>query len=137
MIIRENISLAPFNTFGIDVKARFLAEFDSEEEMLSFVRSPDLMQYPPVILGEGSNVLFTKDYPGSVIRVNTKGIQVIDETPDEVVIRVAAGEVWDDVVAFCVEKGWGGIENLSLIPGKMGAGGLSFGMCCMRWIRWY
>jgi len=121
MNVRENISLQPYHTLGTNVIARYFAELTNEEDLLPFVSALSKDHKPILILGEGSNILFTMDFPGTVIRMNNKGIIVINETPDHVTIRVAAGEVWDDVVQFCVDQGWGGIENLSLIPGKMGA----------------
>jgi len=120
--VQENISLRPYHTFGTEVKARYFAEVTNENEVLPFLSSLNKEQQPLLIIGEGSNILFTADFPGTVIRMNSKGITVINETPEHVVIRVAAGEVWDDVVQHCVDQNWGGIENLSLIPGKMGAG---------------
>ena len=122
MKVQENISLKPYHTFGTDVNARYLVELTNEKELLPFLSSLKKEHHPILILGEGSNILFTADFPGTVIRMNTKGITVVNETPDNVTIRVAAGEDWDDVVQYCVDQGWGGIENLSLIPGKMGAG---------------
>ncbi|MCX6243989.1 MAG: UDP-N-acetylmuramate dehydrogenase [Bacteroidetes bacterium] len=120
MQIRENISLKPYNTFGIDAKARWFAEAQTTEEIIAFLTGPDEPRHPLLILGGGSNVLFTKDFPGTVLKISTKGITVADENEDEVLVRANAGEQWDDLVRFCVEKGWGGLENMSLIPGNAG-----------------
>jgi len=77
---------------------------------------------PWLILGGGSNVLFTKDYNGTIIKLSIKGTQVLEKTAGQVFIRVYCGEIWDDFVDFCVNNNWGGLENLSLIPGNVGAG---------------
>ena len=122
MIIREYISLKPYNTFGIDIKARFFIELLTEDDVFSFFSSVNDFPEPHLFIGGGSNMLFTKDFSGTVIRVGTKGIGVEEENDDFVVVRVAAGENWDDFVRYCVEKGWGGLENLSLIPGNVGTG---------------
>ena len=121
MNVQENISLQPYHTFGVETKARYFAELTNENDVLPFLASLRKEQQPILFIGEGSNILFTTDFPGTVIRMKSKGISVLDETPENVVIQVAAGEVWDDVVRHCVAQQWGGIENLSLIPGKMGA----------------
>jgi UDP-N-acetylmuramate dehydrogenase len=121
MEIREDISLKEFNTFNIDVKARHFVELTSTEDIISFVRDPlkDYRQH--LILGGGSNTLFTENYDGLVIHVVNKGIQIKEEDADHVILQVGAGEIWDDLVEFTVERGWGGLENLSLIPGLVGA----------------
>jgi UDP-N-acetylmuramate dehydrogenase len=120
MQIRENISLKLYNTLGIDAKARWFAEASCEEEIIACCQDQGKAHPPLLILGGGSNVLFTNDFPGTVLKISTKGITVVDENEGEVLIRANAGENWDDLVSFCVEKGWGGLENLSLIPGNTG-----------------
>lgn len=122
MIIHENISLKPYNTFGIEVKTRFLVELTTEADIFSFFSSRSGLPQPFLFIGGGSNILFTKDFAGTVVRLCTKGIRVIEEYPDSVIVNSASGENWDDFVKFCVEKGWGGIENLSMIPGNVGTG---------------
>ena len=122
MIIREYISLKPYNTFGIDIQARFFIELMTEDDVFSFFSSVNDFPEPHLFIGGGSNMLFTKNFSGTVIRIGTKGIGVEEENDDFVVVRVAAGENWDDFVRYCVEKGWGGPENLSLIPGNVGTG---------------
>lgn len=132
MRIRENLSLKPFNTFGIDVKSRYFVSINQVHELTDIFSRDILFDYPHLILGGGSNILFTDDYSGVVIHMNTKGTEVIDsgqtdavtikETDDaeHVLVKVQAGESWDDFVAYCVNLGWGGLENLSLIPGQVG-----------------
>ena len=120
MKILRNISLKPYNTFGIDVKARYFLELFNEDELGVFLTDLPRERKPLLILGGGSNILFTKDFPGTVLKVSTKGIRITEETNSHVVLQANAGENWDDFVKFCVEKGWGGLENLSLIPGNVG-----------------
>lgn len=122
MTIRENISLKPFNTFGIEVKTRFFVELATEEDIFSFFSSVNNFPKPFLFIGGGSNILFTKDFEGTVVRLCTKGIRIIEEDNDSVTVNAASGENWDDFVKFCVEKGWGGLENLSMIPGNVGTG---------------
>lgn len=122
MQILENISLKPFNTFGIDVKGRYFAEVFTEGELFSLLRSFDHDKQPFLILGGGSNILFTKDFDGTIVKISTKGIEITGDTGDVIDVRVHAGENWDEFVGYCVEKGWGGVENLSLIPGNVGTG---------------
>lgn len=121
MKIQEQKSLQNDHTFGIQATARYFAELSNEEEIVPLLSSLTADHQPLMILGDGSNVLFTEDFPGTIIRLNTKGIAITHEDEDDLFIRVSAGEIWDEVVAYCVERGWGGIENLSLIPGRMGA----------------
>jgi UDP-N-acetylmuramate dehydrogenase len=120
MTTQENISLKTFTTFATEAKARFLSELCSEEEVISFLKQLRPEQKPLLILGGGSNILFTKDFPGTVLKINNRGIGILSEDNDHVVIRAGAGENWDGFVSFTVERGWGGLENLSLIPGNAG-----------------
>jgi len=118
---RDNISLKPYNTFGIDVKADHYVELSSHEEIISFVNN-HLNKYPNyLILGGGSNILFVNDFHGLVIHLSNKGITILNEDNDHVTLRANSGENWDDLVSFCVDSGFGGIENLSMIPGSVGA----------------
>ena len=122
MTIHENTSLKPYNTFGIEVSTRFLIELLTDEDVISFLSASKEYPQPLLFLGGGSNLLFTKDFPGTVIRLCTKGIRVVVENDDWVIVRAASGENWDSFVRYCVEKGWGGLENLSMIPGNVGTG---------------
>lgn len=121
MKIQEYKSLQKEHTFGVRTTARYFADIDREADVIPLLASLQEIHQPLLVMGDGSNILFTEDFPGTVIRLNTKGITITEQDEDSVSIRVSAGEVWDEVVAFCVEKGWGGIENLSLIPGRTGA----------------
>jgi UDP-N-acetylmuramate dehydrogenase len=123
MDIKKNISLQQYNTFGIDVKTDFFVEVSSLNEIQEFISlyKKNYTNYPLLLIGGGSNILFTKNYHGIVLQVNTKGIEIIDEDNEEVNIRAYSGEVWETFVDYCIEKGWAGIENLSLIPGYIGS----------------
>ena len=116
----EDISLKPYNTFGIDVNARFFAEATEEEDIVRLATNLREDYKPLLVLGSGSNILFIRDFPGTVLKISTKGISVVKEDEEKVWIKVSAGENWDDLVKYCVDKEWGGIENLSAIPGNAG-----------------
>ena len=118
--IQENVSLKNFNTFGIDAKARYFVEIGHEDELMEFFMDPKWLQTPRLVLGGGSNMLFVKDFDGLVIRMNIRGIEHHISHQD-VFVKAGAGEVWNDLVNFCVDRGYAGIENLSLIPGSVGA----------------
>jgi len=119
--ILHNISLKPFNTFAMDVKARDFAEITAEAEIPAVLRLISRYEGPVLFLGGGSNMLFTKDFEGLVLKVSTKGIEIIDQDDAYVYVRGMAGEHWDDFVQFCVKRNYGGLENLSLIPGNVGS----------------
>ena len=121
MKIEENFSLQKLNTFGIDAKARYFAPFANVNELMELLSMPTIAQRP-MVLGGGSNILFTKNWDGSILYNQLRGIEVLEQNEDEVLINAGAGENWHRVVQFAVENNWGGIENLSLIPGSIGAG---------------
>ncbi len=121
MEITENFSLKHFNTFGIDAKARAFAEVKSEEEIIELLSSKRLKEFRKFILGGGSNILLTKDFDGLIIKNSIRGINIINEDEQYAVIEAGAGENWNDLVTYCVDRNLGGIENLTLIPGKVGA----------------
>jgi len=117
MIIRENYALQHLNTFGVRHSARFFAEVQQVDELQELV-----LRHPkPHILGGGSNVLLTHDLEGLVIRNGLKGIEVINENEEYVWVEIKSGENWHQFVQWAVNHGWGGVENLSLIPGTIGA----------------
>ncbi|MGE5425005.1 MAG: UDP-N-acetylmuramate dehydrogenase [Syntrophothermus sp.] len=120
MIVQRQFSLRKFNTFGLDVHANYFVEVFSEDELDEFLHNADECPLPPLVIGGGSNMLFLGDFPGTILRISTKGIQVVGETDDFVMVKASGGEIWDDLVKFCVDHGWGGLENLSWIPGKVG-----------------
>jgi UDP-N-acetylmuramate dehydrogenase len=117
--MQYEISLKPYNTFGIDVKAAAFASFDSIKELITLL--PSIKSHETLISGGGSNMLFTKDFEGLFVRNCIKGIQEIERSETHVVIEAGAGELWHDFVMYCVDRGYGGLENLSLIPGCVGA----------------
>lgn len=121
MEIQRGISLKALNTFGIDARAAFFCEITTEDELKEILKNYEFRYLPKLILGGGSNILFTKDFEGIVIKVCNKGIEIVEESEDSVTVKVAAGETWPDFVNYCILKNWGGIENLSLIPGCVGA----------------
>lgn len=118
-MIKENVSLKNYNTFGIDVKTKFLLEILSEDELLKTLNSE--IKGPFRVLGSGSNILLTKNYDGYTIIMKNKGIVVQEQTKTEVLIKVGAGEVWHDLVLWAIKNDYSGIENLALIPGSVGA----------------
>ncbi len=120
-VIRENISLQPYNTFGLEANADFFTEVQSVEELKEILSDPAYAAVPKLFLGGGSNILLTGDFRGLVVKINLKGISVVSEDEDQVIIKSGAGEVWHDLVMYCVDNQLGGIENLSLIPGTVGA----------------
>ena len=112
--------LTRHNTFGIKAKCRRFIEFDSTDDLRNALNSLTESDQPLLLLGGGSNLLLTKDYPGTVLHSAIKGWEV-RSTEGGVLLRVGSGETWDDIVALCVAHGWHGAENLSLIPGEVGA----------------
>lgn len=117
----ENISLKKRNTFGVEAKARYFASFTSYEDLKELIQSKHPAQGQHLTMGGGSNLLFTKDFDGWILHNDIKGIKIEQESGDEVLIKVGGGENWSDFVDFTVEKDWYGLENLSLIPGSVGA----------------
>lgn len=119
-MILENTSLKPYNTFGIDVKASYLGRFSSVGELQEALEQMSNQEL--LVLGGGSNVLFVRErFDGCVLLNEIKGFDVVEETNDWVIVRSGAGEIWHEFVLKCIEQGFCGIENLSLIPGSVGA----------------
>lgn len=118
MLIQHNISLKPYNTFGINVFAKHFTSITSVTELIEVLK---LKEYPShFILGGGSNMLLTKDINDLVIHINIKGIKVISENETHVIVKANAGENWHEFVLWCLKHHYGGVENLSLIPGNVG-----------------
>lgn len=120
MQVHQNFFLKEYNTFGIGVYSKYFAEFSSVEELKELVETTENI-LPKMILGGGSNILFTKDYEGFILKNNIAGIEVINEDEDFVYVRAGAGVNWHQLVMYCVNNNYSGVENLSLIPGKVGA----------------
>ncbi len=121
MSLHYNTSLQPYNSFGLKVHARALGLFDSGEGLLELLAIAKREQWPPLLLGGGSNVLFLGDYPGLVMLNRIDGIELLEEDEHEVLLRAGAGVRWHSLVEYSVERNLGGLENLSLIPGLCGA----------------
>lgn len=119
MIIRENISLRSFCSFGIEARARYFASFNNSDELQSLLY--EAPSRPLLILGGGSNLLFTRDFDGLVLKNEIKGITELHEDEDYVYVKAGAGENWHQFVLYCINRNWAGLENLSLIPGNVGA----------------
>jgi UDP-N-acetylmuramate dehydrogenase len=120
MQVHQNYSLKKYNTFGIDANAKYFATFSSADKLEELLDNSKNVP-SKMVLGGGSNILFIKDYEGLVLKNEITGIQIISEEDGFVYIKVGAGEVWHHFVMYCIEKNFGGIENLSLIPGNVGA----------------
>ena len=120
MQIKENYSLRHLNTFGIDVNCKYFAEFSSINELKELLQS-DYAKTGLLVLGGGSNVLFTKDFDGLVLKNKLLGKEKLDEDANNYYIKVGAGENWHQFVMYCIDNDYAGIENLSLIPGCVGA----------------
>src|SRR5215212_11093427 len=116
-IIKENVNLKPYNTFGIEAYCSFFAEVSSPADFLKLISNPVYISNRRLIIGGGSNLLFTGDFKGLVIKNQIRGIEVTGEDAHSVQIEVGAGEVWHDFVMFCISRNYAGLENLSLIPG--------------------
>ena len=121
MKIQENISLKPFTTFGIDKKAKFFTTVETLDELKAALLAAKEKQLPVFILGGGSNILLTRDIEGLVIKLEIKGINLVKEEGDQLWVEVGAGEMWHELVLHSIAEDWAGLENLSLIPGTVGA----------------
>ncbi len=117
----ENISLKKYNTFGVNAHARYFVSVSAYEELVSLIKNFDPGENRHLIIGSGSNLLFTTHFDGWVLHNNIRGIRMTGETENEVFITAGSGEKWSHLVDFTVSRGWGGLENLSLIPGTVGA----------------
>ncbi|WP_299115187.1 UDP-N-acetylmuramate dehydrogenase [uncultured Winogradskyella sp.] len=118
MVIEKNVSLKPFNTFGINTTATLYCDVSTIEQLKNILAEHHTN--PLFILGGGSNMLLTKDIEALVLHINLKGTSILNETDDKVIIKAMAGENWHEFVLWCLEHNYGGIENLSLIPGNLG-----------------
>lgn len=118
--IRENVSIKNFNTFGIDASAKYFVEINHEDDLKQLFSDEKWHNVKRLVIGGGSNVLFTNDFDGLIIKINIRGIKHLVNA-DEVIVEAGAGEVWNDFVNYCVDHNFAGVENLSLIPGSVGA----------------
>ncbi len=115
------VDLHSLTTFGVPATADTLIHADTPEILLSALRTAHGANTPWLVLGGGSNILFTKHFSGTIIRNELHGIHIVEETEHHVIIDIEAGENWHTIVTYCVERNWSGIENLALIPGTVGA----------------
>lgn len=122
MQFQENSSLKALNSFGIDVAARYFGKFSSLEELEELKEAiPKNLTEKPLILGGGSNILFTKNFDGAILKNELLGIRLVEETMDQLIVEAGAGENWHGFVMHCIDNNYAGLENLSLIPGTVGA----------------
>lgn len=121
MEVQENYSLKNLNTFGIEVRTRYFASFENQSELKELLEWKKHKHLSLLLLGGGSNLLFTKDYEGLVLQNKIKGLSIEKETSEYTVVKAGAGEIWHDLVLYAIKNKLGGIENLSLIPGTVGA----------------
>ena len=119
--ILENISIKNFNTFRVEAKARYFAAISCYNKLRSLIQERKPAEKKLLVMGGGSNLLFTGDFNGWVLRNEIKGIEIVEDTDNHVLVKVGGGENWSDFVDLTVDSGWGGLENLSLIPGTAGA----------------
>jgi len=123
MQLEENVSLRPYNTFGLDVQARYFARFASVAELRQLLARPEVQDGPLLILGGGSNLLLTQHFGGVVLKNEIKGLEIVSEDADAhtALLRAGAGESWHGLVEYALDQALSGLENLSLIPGTVGA----------------
>jgi UDP-N-acetylmuramate dehydrogenase len=119
--IKENINLKTYTTFGVDAICRYFVELHLVPDFLELIHHHIYLSNQKLIIGGGSNLLFTKNFEGIVIKNSLKGIELVSENEREVLVKSAAGENWHDLVMYCIENNYAGLENLSLIPGCVGA----------------
>lgn len=121
MNIIKDVDLTPYNTFGVKAHAQYFVALKAEDDLLHLINDSFYNSLNKLYLGSGSNILFVNDFKGLVLRNEIKGITLINETAVEVIVKVGSGEIWSDFVPFSLNQGWYGLENLSLIPGTVGA----------------
>ncbi len=121
MQIDTGVSLKPYNTFGLPAVAGQLVRIASDADVRAILDHPQLGRAPKFVLGGGSNVILTRDMPELVLKIEVKGLQKVAETADAVIVEAGAGESWHDLVAWTLDQGWPGLENMALIPGTVGA----------------
>ena len=120
--MKTNVNLKSYNSFGFDAFAKYFAEINEVNDLQTLIASGALQKHKNLILSGGNNILFQNEvFDGLVVYINTKGVEILQEDGNEIVVRAQAGEDWPDFVRFCVGKGWHGLENLAHIPGKVGA----------------
>ncbi|MGA1742162.1 MAG: UDP-N-acetylmuramate dehydrogenase [Pseudohongiellaceae bacterium] len=121
MLVQENINLKKFNTFHVSAYARYFADIKNTDDLLEALNFARQHELPFMIIGQGSNLLFKEDYAGLIIELNIKGIGLVGEDEDHYLVKACCGEIWHDFVQYCLQARYYGLENLSLIPGTVGA----------------
>jgi UDP-N-acetylmuramate dehydrogenase len=121
MQIETSVSLKPYNTFSLPAVARTLVRVTSDNDVRELARHPQLGRMAKFVLGGGSNIILTRDMPQLVLKVEVRGMRLVESRPDAWVVEAGAGENWHELVAFTLAQGWPGLENLALIPGTVGA----------------
>ncbi|HEY9064496.1 MAG TPA: UDP-N-acetylmuramate dehydrogenase [Burkholderiaceae bacterium] len=121
MQIETGVSLKPHNTFGLPAVARTLVRVASDADVRQVVDHPEFGRAPKFILGGGSNIILTRDMPQLVLKIEVRGMRLVEERADAWIVEAGAGETWHDLVAWTLAQGWPGLENLALIPGTVGA----------------
>ncbi len=121
MKIYKDISLKEYNTFSLNYRARNLITIETEKEAANLFRNRKETLYPFLILGSGSNILFTCDYDGTILHTDINDIRIEEKNPEYIIVSAGSGVIWDHLVEWCVNNGYSGLENLSLIPGTAGA----------------
>ncbi len=119
--IEHDASLRPLNTFGLPAQAKALVRIDDDAAVRRLLAHPQLGRGPKLVLGGGSNMVFTKDVEGAVLKVEVRGLRLVEARPDAWIVEAGAGESWHELVRWTLEQGWPGLENLALIPGTVGA----------------
>lgn len=119
--VYQNSPLKEFNTFGLETRARHYARPVDQEALKELLKQNGINNQPLLVLGEGSNILFLNNFEGLVIQAGMKGIELLEDEGEEVLVKVGASENWDHWVKYSLEQGWYGLENLSLIPGSVGS----------------
>lgn len=120
MLLYSDFSLRDLNTFNLEAKAEIYIEIADKQDIESFVRKRKYLEMPHIVLGNGSNIVFSKNYKGVVLKNSLSGMEILQEDDNEVVIKIASGEDFDKFVEYCVKKRYNGLENLSGIPGSLG-----------------
>ncbi len=121
LAMQHQFSLRGINTFGVEAKASLYAAPENQEELAVVLEEYDYQNLPLLVMGEGSNILFKQDFEGLIINPKITGIEMLEDSGNEVLVRVGAGENWDSFVGYATRQGWFGLENLSLIPGSVGS----------------
>ena len=121
MLVEKNVPLQPYNTFGIVARAQTLVRVRAPADLAELMADPELGPAPKWVLGGGSNIVLTGDVRDVVLKMEVKGLRVLDETPRAWIVEAGAGEAWHDTVAWTLDQNLPGLENMALIPGTVGA----------------